>query len=70
MPDSFLIYCNVSQGQFHSKLMLSSGLENPASTMKCKQHKQLQYTCTYFSSDLEFLILKQILELLATKDLV
>lgn len=36
MPDSFLIYGGINLGQFHSKVMLSSGLE--------RQHSQTALT--------------------------
>lgn len=41
VPDSFLVYGGVNQGQFHSKVILSSGLEKVTSTMQIKQHKHL-----------------------------
>lgn len=45
-PDSFLIYGGINQGQFHSKVILSSGLEKVIATMQIKQHEQLQHTHT------------------------
>lgn len=39
VPDSFLIYGDVNLGQFHSEVMLSSGLEKATSTMQIKQHQ-------------------------------
>lgn len=44
MPDYFLIYGGVNLGQFHSDVMLSSGLGKATSTMQIKQHQQLQLT--------------------------